>query len=86
MIENKISEKSVSKWKLGEVLTFLENIGLTDFMPVFRKNHINGKDLLTLTDQNLKEDLCITDLHLRKKLLRKINKIAQNECIFSWLE
>ncbi len=71
--------ESAAAWKSQDVLSFLERCRLDSLAPGFQAHHICGKDLLVLTEADLKADLGITDLHMRKKLVRKIEKLRAAE-------
>ena len=76
--EDAISEEScipVEKWKNESVLEFLEAIGLNQLIQLFKEHEITGRDLISLNTQEMREDLQITNLHVRKKLCRQIEKL-----------
>lgn len=60
--------KGLKEWTIKEVLTFLEVIELRDYKEVFYQNKVKGKDLLTLTEKELKHDLRMKMGH-RKRFL-----------------
>uniref|UniRef100_A0A8C5VBM8 WD repeat, SAM and U-box domain-containing protein 1 n=1 Tax=Microcebus murinus TaxID=30608 RepID=A0A8C5VBM8_MICMU len=61
------SEEDVSMWLCAQ--------GLKDLVGIFKKNNIDGKELLNLTKEILADDLKIESLGLRSKLLRKIEEL-----------
>lgn len=63
--------KEVKEWNIKEVLEFLEAIELSPYKEIFYKNKIKGKDLMTLCDQELREDLKMK-MGDRKRLLNYI--------------
>ena len=67
--------KPVQKWKNQDVLEFLELAGMSELVEIFKRHRITGKDLVQLTEKELKQDLLITELHLRKKLMRHLMKM-----------
>ena len=66
--------KSVQNWNIEEVVTFLHNIGITDYDTIFRSNHINGNALSELTHNEMKEDLGIRSLGHRKRILHHLKQ------------
>jgi len=67
--------KSINKWKNDDVIEFLNVSNMSELCDIFKIHKINGKDLLDLNSQELRDDLKIANLHLRKKLLRKIKNL-----------
>ncbi|XP_021572003.1 WD repeat, SAM and U-box domain-containing protein 1 isoform X2 [Carlito syrichta] len=61
------SEEEVSMWLCAQ--------GLKDLVDIFKRNNIDGKELLNLTKESLTDDLKIESLGLRSKLLRKIEEL-----------
>lgn len=61
-------EKALKEWTIKDVLVFLEAIDLRDCKETFYQNKIKGKDLLTLTEKELREDLKVKMGH-RKRFL-----------------
>jgi len=66
------SPATVAEWKVGDVAAFLISINLSAFVDKFVENEITGPDLLELTDAELRDDLGISQLGARKKILRGI--------------
>jgi hypothetical protein len=60
--------KALKEWTIKDVLAFLEAIDLRDCKETFYQNKIKGKDLLTLTEKELREDLRVKMGH-RKRFL-----------------
>ncbi len=50
-------ENDVKQWSVKDVLKFLTKIGMKNYNHSFYKNKIKGKDLLSLTEKELKSDL-----------------------------
>lgn len=73
----------ITKWKNEDVINYLKENNLGIYSHKFKEHNINGKDLLSLTSEELRIDFDIRNLHNRKKLLRKISKLKQSvvECI-----
>ena len=76
----------VLKWKNSQVLSYLETYKMSGMIDIFKSHHINGKDLLSLTERELKDELSITNLHARKKLFRHIAKLQKESQIKSTLK
>lgn len=54
----------VSEFTQDDVSDLLERIGLGHLTGVFRENGVNGKDLLSLEDEDYKESLNCTNLQV----------------------
>jgi hypothetical protein len=74
-IEETDQYNPINKWTNRDVITYIEQIGLSELSVILHQHDIRGKDLLSLTDAEIKHDLQITNLHHRKKLLRNIQKL-----------
>eukprot|EP01006_Ploeotia_vitrea_P050671 TRINITY_DN67481_c8_g8_i1.p1 TRINITY_DN67481_c8_g8~~TRINITY_DN67481_c8_g8_i1.p1 ORF type:complete len:262 (+),score=24.87 TRINITY_DN67481_c8_g8_i1:29-814(+) len=60
--------RQVSQWGVGEVLGWLQSNGLGEFIDIFESNGIDGPSLLSLTKQDLKDELDIAKLNDRKRI------------------
>ena len=64
-------DTDICEWTIKQVLIFLTEIGLKDYQDVFYRNKIKGKDLLTLKESEMGEDLRMK-LGDRKRLLNYV--------------
>ena len=67
--------EDIRKWKNNDVITFLSRINFNKHLQQFKQHNINGKDLLALTDTEMKDELGITVIHERKKIKRLLSKL-----------
>ncbi|XP_053140910.1 WD repeat, SAM and U-box domain-containing protein 1 [Hemicordylus capensis] len=67
---------SVENWSEEDVSAWLCKHGLEELVEIFRKNNIDGGELLSLTKESLAGDLKIESLGLRSKVLRNIEKLT----------
>ncbi|XP_069472475.1 WD repeat, SAM and U-box domain-containing protein 1 isoform X2 [Ambystoma mexicanum] len=74
------SKPPIQFWTEDEVSAWLYAEDLTDLVPIFKLNNIDGKELLTLTKESLTNDLHIESLGLRSKVLRKIETLKSIKC------
>ena len=69
----------IKEWENPTVLEWLDTIfsdsSIGYIKHTFKENNITGLDLLEITEQELKEDLCITVFSHRKSLVRSIQRI-----------
>ncbi|KAH0621410.1 hypothetical protein JD844_022693 [Phrynosoma platyrhinos] len=63
---------AVDNWSEEDVSIWLCRHGLQDLVEIFKRNNIDGRELLSLTKEGLTEDLKIG---LRSKVLRNIEKL-----------
>lgn len=68
----------MKEWSVKEVLNFLDVSNLKSYKEIFYSNKIKGKDLLTLTERELKEDLKMK-MGDRKKLLNFVEFLSDIE-------
>ncbi|KAM9189403.1 WD repeat, SAM and U-box domain-containing protein 1 isoform 1-T1 [Mergus octosetaceus] len=73
-VENE-SEVAVQNWSEDDVSAWLCAQGLTDLVGLFKRNNIDGKELLHLTKESLTNELKIESLGLRSKILQKIEEL-----------
>ena len=64
--------KPLQSWKVNDVVAFLEAIELGTHAEAFKTHSVNGKMLLTLSEQDLYQTLNIVSPLHRKKLLMEI--------------
>ena len=64
------SEKPVEQWSVGDVVAFLEDIGLGNLEKAFRENAATGADLLELSADDLERDLSLT--HIQASSVRSM--------------
>ena len=62
-----------------KIESWLSNLGLNEYISIFKENEITFDDLLTLTSEDLKTELGITKLIDRKKILQAISELNLNE-------
>ena len=76
------SAMDICQWTVKEVLAFLhEHTGLTQYDESFESNDINGSNLLSISSEELKNDLGIQSLGHRKQILQNIQKYGMFLCI-----
>ncbi|NXU53948.1 WSDU1 protein, partial [Turnix velox] len=66
---------AVVDWSEDDVSAWLCAQNLSDFIGLFKRNNIDGKELLNLTKESLANELKIESLGLRSKLLQKIEEL-----------
>uniref|UniRef100_A0A182QC48 SAM domain-containing protein n=1 Tax=Anopheles farauti TaxID=69004 RepID=A0A182QC48_9DIPT len=69
------TRETVSNWGVGEVVTWLEAMQLSEYVDSFIKNDIRGKELLTLARRDLK-DLGVTKVGHVKRILQAIKDLG----------
>jgi hypothetical protein len=63
---------AVAQWSERDVCDWLKLIQLADYRQVFVDHHIDGRRLTALTDAALVEDMGITTLGHRKRILKEL--------------
>jgi len=64
--------KPVANWTNDDVILWLDSLGFYDMLTIFQKNLITGQALLDLTFDEMKTEMGITALGIRKTILREI--------------
>ena len=76
----------MQEWSLDDVSEWLVNIGLADYIDTFKKNHISGKNLLDITEVELKDDLSVCSVGHRKNFLKSqehLKKVYSKNRVFN---
>ncbi|CAK79445.1 unnamed protein product (macronuclear) [Paramecium tetraurelia] len=68
------NQKNMQEWQLQEVCGWLDSLDLGEYKDEFIKNQMTGRTLYGLTDNELKQDLGISVLGHRKKILQSIEE------------
>lgn len=68
-------QRSPVNWSSGEVSHWLFSINCGSAVEMFEFHGIEGKDLLELTEEDLRLDFKLTRVHDRKYLMRKIKEL-----------
>ncbi|NXG44649.1 WSDU1 protein, partial [Psilopogon haemacephalus] len=76
-VENE-SKVAVEDWSEDDVSAWLCAQDLADFVGLFKRNNIDGKELLNLTKESLADELKIESLGLRNKVLQKIEALRMD--------
>ncbi|NXP02484.1 WSDU1 protein, partial [Thinocorus orbignyianus] len=76
-VENE-ARVAVETWSEDDVSAWLCAQDLADFVGLFKRNNIDGKELLHLTKESLANELKIESLGLRSKVLQKIEELRLN--------
>ena len=69
--------ENILKWKNGDVLNYLRANKMETLCDIFAQHTVSGKDLLLLSAEDLRSDLHISNLHIRKKLQRHIERLQR---------
>jgi hypothetical protein len=70
---------SAADWEVDDVLAWLESERLSALSPVFRENEVDGMTLLRLTPEDIRDELRIPALKVRKQLYESIQKLSVYE-------
>ena len=68
----------MKEWSVKEVLTFLEKVELIHQKETFYRNKIKGKDLIALSEEQLKGDLGM-NVGDRKKILGYLSILKEDD-------
>ena len=73
--KRKLNVNEISSWPVNTVCSWLTEIGMDDYIPLFHKEKIDGDILLELTDEYLQEIGVKIGFH-RMKFLKKLSNIT----------
>ncbi|XP_019620754.1 PREDICTED: sterile alpha and TIR motif-containing protein 1-like isoform X1 [Branchiostoma belcheri] len=69
---------SVPTWSTDDVLTWLKQIGFGGFRDAFKDSQVDGDLLLLLTDDQLRDDIRMSNSLIRKRFLRELVELKTN--------
>jgi ELMO/CED-12 family/SAM domain (Sterile alpha motif)/N-terminal or F0 domain of Talin-head FERM/ELMO, armadillo-like helical domain len=64
--------KPINEWDVDDVVAWVKSIGLEKYAGTFKNNMIDGETILELSTAELRDELEISALGVRKELLRQI--------------
>lgn len=73
--KRKLDVNEISSWSVNTVCSWLTEIGMDDYIPLFHKEKIDGDILLELTDEYL-QDIGVKIGFHRMKFLKKLSNIT----------
>jgi hypothetical protein len=74
-------DKELCDWDTSDVCNWLHYKHFKDYIQNFNTNNITGYDLCFITNEDLKCELNINNLHERLKILKEIRKLMLDSCI-----
>ncbi|XP_019861155.1 PREDICTED: uncharacterized protein LOC109589532 [Amphimedon queenslandica] len=72
---SRLNPANITSWSTDDVATWLCQQGLGQFSPIFIENCVDGECLLTLDNNLLKDDLGITQLGYRSKIMKRVQAL-----------
>ncbi|KAL1490699.1 hypothetical protein ABEB36_013351 [Hypothenemus hampei] len=75
-VPHKLSQQ-VPLWSTEDVEEWVKQIGFTEVVPSFVESRVDGDLLLQLTEENLKEDIGLTNGIKRKRFTRELQKLKR---------
>lgn len=64
--------RPIQDWNSYDIRLWLGKVNCGSLREIFEQNRLTGRDLLELTDTQLKDDLQVRQMHLRAMLLREL--------------
>lgn len=71
-------ENEVPLWTVEDVESWVTRVGFQDYSSVFKDCGVDGDMLLQLNDQDIKDDIGITNGILRKRFMRELHNLKKN--------
>ena len=75
---SKLNPANLTSWSVDDVCQWLTGEGLGRFIDIFRDNAVDGECLLSLDNNLLKEDLGISALGHRSRLLKRVQVLRES--------
>jgi hypothetical protein len=72
---NRLNPANITSWSTNDVSHWLVEQGLSQFTEIFRENCVDGECLLTLDNNLLKDDLGISQLGYRTKIMKRVQSL-----------
>ena len=74
---SRLNPANLSSWSVDDVCYWLISNGLGNFIDTFRDNEVDGECLLTLDNKLLRDDLGVTALGHRSKILKRVESLKK---------
>lgn len=76
---SRLNPANITSWSVDDVSQWLLMNGLGKFTEVFKDNCVDGECLLTLDNNLLKDDLKITQLGYRSKIINRVETLKMTQ-------
>ena len=73
-----LNPANLTSWSVDDVSQWLVEKGLGQFIDIFRDNLVDGECLMVLDNTLLKEDLGITALGHRSRIVKRVNELKSS--------
>ena len=75
---SKLNPANITSWTVDDVCQWLTSESLGRFTEIFRENAVDGECLLSLDNNLLKNDLEITALGHRSRIMKRLQKLKES--------
>ena len=75
---SKLNPANLTSWSVDDVCYWLTQQGLGKFIDVFKDNAVDGDCLMMLDNNLLKDDLGITALGHRSRILKRVKTLKES--------
>lgn len=72
-----ILKKNVFDWDIGDVNEWLKHLGLEEYVEVFSINHITGKNLFEIKEEELKNEFKMNSVGHRKNFMNSVDYLRK---------
>ena len=76
---SRLNPANITSWSVDDVCQWLLSSGLGQFVDVFQDNIVDGECLLTLDNNLLKDDLKISQLGYRSKIMKRVDTLKMSQ-------
>lgn len=74
---SKLNPANLTSWNVDDVCVWLTQQGLGQFIELFQSNAVDGECLLSLDNNLLKDDLGVTALGHRSRILKRVQALKE---------
>ena len=74
---SRLNPANLTSWSVEDVCCWLLSQNLGNFVETFKDNEVDGECLLTLDNKLLRDDLRITALGHRSRILKRVEMLKQ---------
>ena len=74
---SRLNPANLTSWSIDDVCFWVISHGFGNFVDTFRDNEVDGECLLTLDNKLLRDDLGITALGQRSRLLKRVESLKK---------
>ena len=76
---SRLNPANITSWSVNDVAVWMTQNGFGEFEEVFRQNEVDGECLLSLDNNLLRNDLGVSQLGKRSKILKRVDSLRRTQ-------